>query len=436
MQINKVMLIMPNFNWRVKMDFKKDPPMGLLYIASSLEHSGYKVNVVDAHAEDLSISDVIKRAHEFSPDVIGISCNYAPLHNINKDLCDEIKKERKGIITVVGGNHATAAYDLLLNESRSIDYIIMGQGEYIFPKLLQNISSGLPITNVRGIAYLSDGIITKNQPEPVISNLDELPMPSYHLVNMLLYDRYNIITSRGCPYRCNYCASNVITRGKVYYRGIRAIIHEIKYLYNRYGKKQIWFSDDTFTSNKVFADKLMDALTDLGGIEWSCLTRVNTVDSNLLTKMKRAGCKYISYGVESADPDMLNDMNKGITMDTVREAITNTKQSGLDMYLFFIVGYPGDTEEKVERDFDLVREICPTGVGFNIFVPLPGSKIWDELVSTGKLEPSAMNWDHLFARVGYNEYDDYSANLDEQWCSITSKKIVELCKYGESLCSI
>jgi anaerobic magnesium-protoporphyrin IX monomethyl ester cyclase len=207
-------------------------------------------------------------------------------------------------------------------------------------------------------------------------------------------------------------------------------------LYNRYGKKQIWFSDDTFTSNKVFADKLMDALTDLGGIEWSCLTRVNTVDSNLLTKMKRAGCKYISYGVESADPDMLNDMNKGITMDTVREAITNTKQSGLDMYLFFIVGYPGDTEEKVERDFDLVREICPTGVGFNIFVPLPGSKIWDELVSTGKLEPSAMNWDHLFARVGYNEYDDYSANLDEQWCSITSKKIVELCKYGESLCSI
>ena len=121
-QISKIMLIMPNFNWRVHTDVKKDPPMGILYIASCLESLGYSVGVVDAHAEDLTIDDVITKIKQQQPQIIGISCNYAPLHNITTDLCGRIKSENKNIVTVVGGNHASASYRSLLESCRDIDY--------------------------------------------------------------------------------------------------------------------------------------------------------------------------------------------------------------------------------------------------------------------------------------------------------------------------
>lgn len=438
-QISKITLIMPNFNWRVSTDVKKDPPMGILYIASCLESMGYDVGVIDAHAEELTIDDVISKIRQKSPHVVGISCNYAPLHNITMELCEKIKAENKNIVTVIGGNHASASYQNLLEKCRSIDFVILGQGEYIFSSLIRALNSppneGQYISNVKGIAYVSDGNILRTHGAPIIDNLDELPMPAYHLVDMSKYDRYNIITSRGCPYQCNYCASNVITRHHFRQRTPKYVVNEIKHVIGKYGNKPVWFSDDTFTANKSFVIDLMGRIIDSGiGVEWSCLTRVNTTTKEILNKMKQAGCKYISYGVESGNEEMLKLMNKKITIHNVEQVLGDTKDVGIDMYLFFIVGYPGDTKEMAEDGIKLIERLCPTGVGYNIFIPLPGTPAWKDLESKGLVGYDIIEWDKLFMRTAWSEYVDYSAKLASTWCDMTPEEIIDICQRGESAC--
>jgi radical SAM superfamily enzyme YgiQ (UPF0313 family) len=420
---------------------KKDPPMGVLYIASSLETGGYNVDVIDAHAEELTMDAVIARVKKISPQIIGISCNYAPLHNITMELCERIKTENKDIITVVGGNHASATAPHLLGHCRDIDFIILGQGEYIFPSLIRAISSNIQgiagMRNVLGIAYMEDGNYVKTQSAPIISNLDELPLPAYHLVNMGLYERYNIVTSRGCPFQCNYCASNIITKHHVKYRKPKMVLNEIKMLVEKHGKKHFWFSDDTFTSNKLQSMELMDLIIDSGiDIEWSCLTRANTTSKELLKKMKLAGCKYISYGVESASDDMLRDMNKKLTIETIETAVTDTKDAGIDVYLFFIVGYPGDTMQDEMNGIDFVKRVCPKGTGYNIFIPLPGTTCWKQLEGDGLVGFDTIEWDKLFMRTSWDDHDDYSAKLASTWCSLTPEEIIDVCNRGESACQV
>lgn len=438
-QINKIMLIMPNFNWRVQTDVKKDPPMGILYIASCLESSGYSVSVVDAHAEELSVESVISKIKHQQPQLVGISCNYAPIHNITIELCERIKTENKNIFTVVGGNHASASYKALLESCRYIDYVILGQGEYVLPSLIRSLNSklhdGQGVSSVNGIAYIDDGVITRTQGAPIITNLDELPMPAYHLVDMSKYDRYNVIISRGCPFQCNYCASNVITKHHVKYRAPKYVANEIKHLFTKYGNKPLWFSDDTFTANKKIVEELLDRIIDMNiGVEWSCLTRVNTTSIDILEKMKKAGCKYISYGVESGNEEMLKLMNKKITIKNVEKVLEDTKSVGIDMYLFFIVGYPGDTKEMEEDSLKLIERLCPTGVGYNVFIPLPGTPSWKELEEKGLVSFDTIEWDKLFARVSFDEPDGYSAKLASTWCDISPEDIIEICNKGTNMC--
>lgn len=437
-QTNKVLLISPNFNWRVKTNMKKDPPMGILYIAACLESLGYSVSVIDAHADDLTVEDVILKIKNYNPRVVGISCNYAPLHNITMDLCSKIKIENKNIVTVVGGNHAAASYEHMLKSCRDIDYVILGQGEYIFSSLLRAIDPSSKndkrISDVKGIAYTDDGVVYKTPSAPIINNLDELPLPAYHLVDMSKYDRYNVIISRGCPFECNYCASNVITKRHVKYRSPKYVVSEIKYILTKYGNKPVWFSDDTFTANNKIVDELLDRIINMNiNFEWSCLTRVNTTSIDVLKKMKQAGCKYISYGVESGNPEMLNLMNKKITIQNIETVLENTKRVGIDMYLFFIVGYPGDTIEMENDSLELIKRLNPTGVAYNVFIPLPGTRIWKCLEDKGLVSFDTIEWDRLFARISYDDYDDYTARLASTWCNISPEDIIKICKSGTTM---
>jgi anaerobic magnesium-protoporphyrin IX monomethyl ester cyclase len=435
MQVSNIALIMPNFKWRSPdFDVQKDPPMGLLYVASALETRGYNVSVIDANAEDLSIQDVIVRLKKGFSHVVGISCNYAPLHNSSIDLCREIKKFNKEIVTIMGGNHATASYKSLFEMGGSdVDIIILGQGEYTFPNIIASINNAKMRSTVKGIAYKMDGLIVTTPPETFIKNLDELSYPAYHLVDMKKYDRYNVITSRGCPYRCTYCASNVITGGKVAVRSPKNILYEIKKLLTKYGDKIVWFSDDTFTANTKHTNDLLDLIISDGiKFKWSCLTRVNTTSKELLEKMKKAGCQYISYGVESADDGIIDAMNKKITMEDVEKTLKLTKKIGIDMYLFFIVGYPGDTIDTINKSFKLIKKVKPSGVAFNILIPLPGTPLWKELEEKGLVDFRTIQWDTLFAREGGDSVS-YSAKIAEKWCELSEKDIIDTCNKGNSL---
>lgn len=428
----KVKLLVPNFTWRTKCDFKKDPPLGVLYIASVIRSESTKVNVIDAFSEDLSFENAMNKILEDLPDVLGISCNYSPLHNIVLDVVRYLKEVAPSITIVVGGNHATASHEHLLREANgNIDYIILGQGEYVFKAFLEKFREGIP-QETKGISYLNmKGAICKNEVIEII-DLKKMPLPAYDLVNMSLYDRYNVITSRGCPFNCNYCASNVITGNKVYYRDPYDVVTEIEYLIGNYGKKMIWFSDDTFTGNIEYTNRLLDIIISKElEIEWSCLTRVNRTNFELLEKMKEAGCKYISYGIETGDPEMLINLNKGIKLSEIKDALDATQRAGIEAYGFFLVGYPGENESTIQSTFDLIKKSALKGVSFAIVIPLPGTLLWQYLESNQLISWNEIQWDMLFAKSGYDDYERYVAELASGWCSLSAERLLEICEVNE-----
>ena len=434
--MEKVVLLMPNTHSEVKLNLKKDPPIGILYIASVLRNAGYDLHVVDAFALNISLDEAVKRVLDLEPNYLGISCNYSPLHNITLKIADEIKAINSSINIFVGGNHATAcANELLVQSNNSIDAICLGQGEKSVLAYLNAKKELLDFSTVCGVAYVSGNEIVINEKCSIIEDLDSIPFPAYDLIDMDIYDRYNIIASRGCPFACTYCASNVIVQKFVKYRSAQNILDEVEMLIAEYGEKMFWFSDDTFTANQKFANALMDEIAYRKvQFKWSCLTRVNKTSLKLLEKMKSNGCQYISYGVESGNDQILANMNKMIEKSEIKSAIELTKKANIDVYTFFLIGYPGENTQTIEDTFKLVHEINPTGASFAIVIPLPGTTMWNQLVSTQKIFFDEIEWDYLFATTGReSESERYSAKLASKWCNISEDELIKFYEIGNQI---
>lgn len=427
-------LISPNYVVREKFGECSDPPLGIAYIASALEKKGHEVTIIDANAENLGISEILSKLKEFKPDVAGISCNYSPLHNSTLQVAAMIKEEFM-IPVIVGGNHATAMSEYLIDHcDDDISIVVRGEGEEIVPRLLEAIQGNIKLDQVNGITYKEDDIVVSTRSAPLVCDLDVLPMPAYHLLPMERYIRYNIIASRGCPYDCTFCAAHVIFERKVRYRSPKNVVDEIEHLLSKYGKKHFWFSDDTFTKNTAYLDKLMDEFSERRlDITWSCLTRVNLISKDILSKMKKTGCTYISYGVESGNREMLSRINKKISLSQVRKALQLTREAGLRMYTFFLVGNQEEDWETITDSYELIMDTEPDGASFAVVIPLPGTKMWDDLINDGLIDPDAMQWDYLFAKMPGGKYEDYAASLASRWCKLRPPELITACKIGETL---
>jgi len=428
-----VALIFPNYAIREKFGEPSDPPLGIAWIASVLEAGGHGVSVIDANAENLSLEEIRLRLAPVKPDVVGISCNYSPLHYPTLQIAAMVKKSF-GIPVILGGNHSTALAEYMLNTSHDIDVIVRGEGEVILPELLRALQSKTPFTDVRGIAFRSGSKTLLTPEPPLIGNLDELPMPAYHLLPMDKYRRYNIVASRGCPFDCSYCASDVIFRKKVRYRSPENVVKEIRHLLSHFGEKHCWFSDDTFITNPKYTEALLLEMTKAQlTMPWSCLTRVDRVTKELLEKMKASGCRYISYGIESGNQDMLNKMRKRITVADIIKTLKMTREVGIKQYGFFMVGYPGENWNTVMDSYRLIHQEPMDGVAFNVVIPLPGTKLFNELVQQRLLNIDDINWDHLFARTPQETYESYSAELACRWSELSGPELIEACLIGHRL---
>jgi radical SAM superfamily enzyme YgiQ (UPF0313 family) len=343
----RILLIFPNYIIREKFGDPTDPPLGIAYIAASLRERDHEVSIIDANAENLTFHQIFSRITKFEPDIIAISCNYSPLHNPTIQLAESIR-QKLTIPILVGGNHATAMAEYLLKSSKAIDFIILGEGELTVPKLVESLDDRRLLRDIPGIVYRECDTIIKNSDAPLIENLDLIPDPAYDLLPMHKYGRYNIITSRGCPFNCSYCASNVIFKRRVRYRSPKKVIDEIEHLLKHYGHKQIWFSDDTFTTNTRYTESFLDELIHRSlKITWSCLTRIDVVKKDLLMKMKCSGCIYISDGIESGNQELLNSIGKKITVQEILSTLKITHDVGLTQYGFFIVGFPGESSDTI-----------------------------------------------------------------------------------------
>jgi len=282
-----------------------------------------------------------------------------------------------------------------LRSTPEVDIVVREEGEQTMLELVKVLerSSSNGLKRVLGITYREGSNIRSNPPRPPILNMDTLPFPAFHLLPMGKYRLHPpfgrqtpampIITSRGCPFRCIFCSKAVF--GKKYRSNSPAyIVDEIRFLKEKFGVKEIKFYDDVFTLDRKRVVAICTQLKEWGiDIPWSCETRVNLVDDELLRVMKDAGCYMIEYGVESGNQEILNYLKKGITLEKTIEAFKLTHEAGIETVAYFMLGSPQETSKTIQETIEFAKKIDPDFVQFSITTPYPGTELYSLAVEEG-----------------------------------------------------
>jgi radical SAM superfamily enzyme YgiQ (UPF0313 family) len=386
------------------------PPTGLCYIAAVLRKEGYEVSIVDGCAERLSVEGIVNRVVADAPDIIGVTCKSLFMPNVTK-LCPLLKEALPKVPIIAGGSHVTALPEETLRNIPSIDVIVLGEGERTFSFLTSALMSGHPLECIEGLCIRRAGAPCVTPPRTRIERLDELPYPAFDLLPDLAthywpaltstkrLPAFSLMTSRGCEYRCTFCDRSVFGN-HVTYHGAEYILSMIQMLRRLGDTRYIYFEDDNFLLNPEL-DTLLSKLREFRlPIEFSCQSRIDSVDDELLRTLRASGCRQIFYGVESGSKRLLRAMKKGIRVDDVPEVVAKTRGAGIESMALLILGYPGETVESLEETLALLKSCRFDDVGLFYFAPLPGSEVYKEATAQGAFNG---RWDQIggFDRPAY-----------------------------------
>jgi radical SAM superfamily enzyme YgiQ (UPF0313 family) len=347
-------------------------PMGLAYIAAVLEESGNDVRVLDLLVSRCSNEKIRSAVEEYQPDIVGVTSvtmNY-PIASGILDCCKSMDRD---ITTVIGGPHVTFCPEQTLTEAPWIDIVVRGEGE----QTMLDIVNGRRLEDIDGIAYRSNGI--KLTPErALIQDLDRLPLPARHLYPLSKYHALDchcsLVTGRGCPFNCIFCVGSKMGGRKARYRDPRLVVDEIEQAL-ACGFTEVNMEDDLLTLNHRHVHAFCDEILSRGlEFNWSVFSRVDTVNLELLSKMRRAGCTWMLYGVESGNQQILDTVKKKITLDKIREGVRLGREAGINVMASFIIGLPGETKETLEENIRFAMELETTW-GFNVLSPFPGTEV-------------------------------------------------------------
>ena len=369
------------------------PPLGLLYLASALENK-HHIKIIDGTIENITVEDIGKEVETWHPDVVGV-CTYTPTLYRAMATLDLVKRINPAILTVLGGPHATACpQDSMKNPN--VDVCVVGEGEKTFSELLdvyekdRNIDA---LHSVRGILFRKNSEILANPPRERITNLDELPFPARHLIDITRYrpsvlhykrsPAFPIVCGRGCPFRCTFCSCSKVFKGRVTIRTPENVLEEVKQVMEKYGAKEIMFWDDTFGLYENWTYKLCELIKPLK-ITWSCWMRVTTVNPEILKKMAESGCWHISYGVESGNQKVLDTIKKHCTLDQIKNAFTWTHNTGMEARGTYILGLPNDTWESMMDTINIAIETKADYAQFQLLTPYPGTELWETATQYGE----------------------------------------------------
>ena len=381
------------------------PQANLAYLAAVLEDR-YCVDLIDCIAERMTWS-------KFGTYLTNKKPKYIVTNVISSIISNDIRVAdiAKGINakTIAIGPHATALPEKTLREYLRLDFIIIGEAEISLRELIDTIEDGGDLEDVKGIGFRKDeGMIKINDKRPLIHNLDGLPYPRHDLLPLdryylpLIGKRYTfVMTSRGCPYECTFCRSPIMWGRKVKKRSPDSIIGELKEL-KELGVYNFVFHSDTFTLDKKWVLDLCKKMVDEKlNMRWMTNGRADTVDEEMLRWMKRAGCWMIAYGFESGSQKVLDNVKKGLTIDQIKYAAKKTKEVGIKVWGYFIIGLPGETKETIEETIRLSKKLPLYIVNFAIGTPYPGTEFYKLSEKNGWL--ISTNWE---------DYDqNYSATV-------------------------
>lgn len=389
--INKSLLINPPTGLYIREDrcqsyiedlpaVEMRPPMDLLSMAASLERENVVCRIIDCPMEKVEWPELAEEMRKFHPDILIISTTTS---TIEKDLkvCELAKKIDTNIITVAKGAIFFQDDEQILSTFKDLDMAIRGETN----EVVEELARGLELSEIKGLTYREKDTIKRNEPRPFLEDMDKLPFPARHLLRNEIYIRMDngrpqatIETGRGCPGRCIFCLSHQVSGYKMRQRSPDNVIAEIRECIGRFKIKDFHFRTDTFTADKKWVAELCREIIDEKlNINWVCTSRVDSIDEEMLSWMKKAGCWGISFGVESGNQQMLDLMKKGIKIEQVKNAFRLCKKYGIDSFAYFLIGFPWETEETINDSIKLAIEIDPSVVDFFIVYPFPGTEFYE-----------------------------------------------------------
>lgn len=366
-------------------------PLSFGYLASFARErlKGLDFDILDAETLGLNYDDIRERIAAYGPDIVGITAPTPAINHVFKTA--EIAKELNPNITVVlGGIHPSVMPDQTISDSKAVDFLIRGEGELSFTELIEYLQDGnTKYGSIDGICFRDNGSVVKTSKRNFIKDLDTVPFPARDLYDLTLYrsaptkkvsddDATPILTSRGCPYDCIHCPSRNIWSGVIRYRSADNVVNEIVECVERFNLKEFNFFDDTFTIKKSrvidICKKIMERRL---GISWICFSRTNTIDDELVEYMKEAGCKKISFGLESGDQGILDTMRKKTTVEQGRRAVETVRRHNIPVHASFMLGNVGETEETIRKTEKFAKSLGLDNATFFITTPFPGTDLYD-----------------------------------------------------------
>jgi anaerobic magnesium-protoporphyrin IX monomethyl ester cyclase len=425
----KILLIQPNAGRNIKKaEINATMPVGLVYVGSCLEGHGHKVKILDRalHPLNEELRDILKEGWDF----VGLSTF------TNTSLYDAIDiskfvKENSNSIVIWGGFHVMSLPEVTLKNDY-VDHILRGEVEETFPKVLELYEKGKDFSKLNGVDL---------NPLAAPPDLDKIPIPNYNLLELDKYNNFLITTSRGCPYRCNFCYNGYGDNKKMKpYRNldIEKSIQLIKEIYYKYKRDVFTIIDDNFPSDKGRMKKICDEISKLG-MKFNAFCRANNADEETLSYLKKSGCWQVDIGIESGSQRILDMLNKGVTVELNKRAIKNCKKVGILCECLIMIGMPTETEEDIKMTELLIKETKPQTGGSSIFYLLPKTKMWDFCQEKGLIkEPKTLEeWADLypldwcepktnFSELSNKQLKDYKLKLDKlltRWKYVKKAKL-------------
>ncbi len=414
------------------------PPLGLAYIAAVLLQHGFNVKILDcviagletesalpdgALIYGLPMADLQEQVRAYHPHVVGISCVFSISDGVVRAVARAIRAVSPESKIVIGGTHATVMAETLIREPE-IDFVIRGEGEYAFLKLVEFLRGERPVDEVPNLTRLEAGVVCSS-PQQFIEDIDTLPFPARHLLDMEAYIRAgrmqglprkglratNMITSRGCPADCVFCSIHCVWGYKFRGHSPEYVLQELRILKADYGINHVLFEDDNLTYDRARARRLFAGmLAQELDFTWTAPNGVAiwALDEDLLRLIRQSGCSWLSIAVESGDPDTLHRIiRKPLKLERVTQVIQMCKRLGIRTTAFFVLGLPGETQISMQRSMQFAERLAVDSIVISVAAPYPGTRLYDICQAAGYL-PADFQIGNLTTRVGQIQTPEFA----------------------------
>ena len=369
-------------------------PLGLAQLAACLEKADIPVEILDANALGIGWGGLEAAIAQARPGLVGITVYTPHVPEVSRAVCVARQAAPQAVI-VLGGPHVTFTAEETLGTMPQVDVVARGEGDQILVDLARALAAGDGLERVPGISLRRDGQIVEN-PAPPPLDVNTLPMPAFHLLPM---DRYRwpelggtfatILASRGCPFKCTFCSEWPFWRGGWRPYNPEMVVEQLDVLVNRYGRDNIWFGDDCFNVDRDHVAAICEGILRRGiDVNWYYQGRADLLvkHKDLLPLMRQAGNRMVQIGIEAANDEQRDELNKHLHTETIKDAVRLLRQNDIVCQGMMIVGLPTDSPRTFEQKVRLIKRLDVDFPIFTMYTLFPGTQAYEEAVAKGWIE--------------------------------------------------